>query len=57
MTIRALEDEWAQFRNSDEYKDLPEELSDETKAIEAPDFKTLRAILAYRKSMSHRSAV
>ena len=57
MTIRALEDEWAKFSNSDEYKDLPEELSDETKVIEAPDFKTLRAILAYRKSRSYRSAV
>ncbi len=57
MTIRALEDEWAQFSNSDEYKNLPEDLSNNEKIIDAPDFKTMRAIFAYRKSMSYRSAV
>ena len=57
MTIRALEDEWAQFSKSDKYKNLPESISDEARIIEAPDFKTLQAILAYRKSMSYRGAV
>ena len=60
MTIRALEDEWARFTNSDEYKNLPEHLSDEIttgdkkktrKQIAAPNRKTLEVVNVYRKAM------
>ena len=59
MTIRALEDEWARFTNSKEYKDLPDQLVttkavvDERarKKIIAPNRKLLEAISLYRKTM------
>ena len=60
MTIRALEDEWARFTNSDEYKNLPEHISDEVKIngtkktrrqIAAPDRKFLDAVAVYRRAM------
>lgn len=56
MTIRALEDEWARFAKSKEFKDLPETLLDTAekirKQIFAPNKKYLDAASAYRKSMS-----
>ncbi len=60
MTIRALEDEWNRFANSDEYKNLPENTLDETedeakkrirRQISAPNRKSVEAIALYRKSM------
>ncbi len=36
MTIRALEDEWAQFAGSDEFKDLPEETLQAEKSKSKP---------------------
>lgn len=61
MRIRALEDEWAQYTNSDEYKNLPEHSSDRVeetddkskarKQIAAPNRKSLEAIAVYRKTM------
>lgn len=50
IAIRALQDEWANFADSDEYKNLPED------ALDAKKFVALDAILAYRKSMNYRSA-
>ena len=49
-TIRALQDEWEHFTNSDEYKNLPEHLSDEfsTKKISR---NLLKATAVYRKAM------
>ena len=54
MTIRALEDEWARFTNSDEYKNLPENTLDDKhgkKIVKAPKREYLNAIADYRKSM------
>lgn len=60
MIIRALEDEWAQFTNSKEYKDLPEHTIDEAthaankktrRQIDAPNRKILAAAALYRKAM------
>ena len=59
MTIRALEDEWAHFTKSKEYKDLPEHTIDDTAAINkkirkqiaAPNQKLLEAVALYRKNM------
>ena len=60
MTIRALEDEWARFTNSDEYKNLPEHVSDEItvdgnkknrKQIAAPNRRYLEVVNVYRKAM------
>lgn len=59
MTIRALEDEWARFTNSKEYKDLPDHVVEEKavvderarKKIVAPNRKLLEAISLYRKAM------
>lgn len=51
-TIRALEDEWSRFTDSDEYKNLPNQLADEvTVKVHVPDKKFLRAIAAYRRAM------
>ena len=57
-TIRALEDEWARFTNSDDYKDLPEHTLDAQDApkkihrqIDEPNRKFLHAAAAYRKNM------
>ena len=54
-TIRALEDEWMKFTNSDEYKKLPENLleDDTTKKIYKPDRRFLDATTAYRRSMNY----
>ena len=48
-TIRALQDEWAHFTNSDDYKNLPEHLTDElsTKKINRT---LLKAAAVYRKA-------
>ena len=59
MTIRALEDEWARFTNSDEYKNLPENTLDENsdakkKVVAAPKRKYLNAVADYRKSMLYK---
>ena len=54
-TIRALENEWAKFTNSQHYRDLPEHKSDEVtvkKFIDKPDSRVLDAVLAYRKAMT-----
>ena len=53
MTIRALEDEWMKFSNSDEYKDLPENFFGAEKVykfVEVPNKKILSAIYSYRNS-------
>ncbi|MBQ6975665.1 MAG: hypothetical protein IJQ16_03835 [Selenomonadaceae bacterium] len=53
MTIRALEDEWMKFSNSDEYKDLPENFFGAEKVYkfaEVPNKKILSAIYSYRNS-------
>ena len=55
-TIRALENEWAKFTNSQHYRDLPEHKSDEVtvkKFIDKPDSRVLDAVLAYRKAVSN----
>lgn len=57
-TIRALEDEWAHFTNSSDYKDMPEHFADEKtvkkvrKQIYEPDRRILDAVTAYRRAMS-----
>lgn len=57
MTIRALEDEWARFTASDEYKNLPEHTldakDDKKKIVAAPKRKVLNAVADYRKSMHY----
>jgi len=57
-TIRALQDEWAHFTNSDEYKNLPEHRTDEIVAekkiyrqVDASDRILLTAAAVYRKHM------
>lgn len=52
MTIRALEDEWKNFTNSDEYKNLPEGYEDEKvyKVAAVPNPKFLNAIFTYRQN-------
>ena len=56
MTIRALEDEWARFAKSKNFKDLPETLLDTAEKIRrqicAPNKKFLDAASAYRTSMN-----
>lgn len=56
MTIRALEDEWARFTKSKNFKDLPETLLDTAEKIRrqicAPNKKFLDAASAYRTSMN-----
>jgi len=61
MTIRALEDEWANFTKSDEYKNLPENILDDDnkkiyKQIAAPNGKFLKAVAVYRNSMLYKLA-
>lgn len=52
MTIRALEDEWAKFSGSKEFKNLPEDyFQDDKKIISQSNKKTLAAISAYRNAM------
>ena len=58
MTIRALEDEWMKFTNSDEYKNLPEDFLDDEKVYnvaEVPNRKILNAIYTYRQSTFEQS--
>lgn len=53
MTIRALEDEWTKFSNSEEYQDLPENYFDNEKVYkvaEVPNRKILDVIYNYRRS-------
>ena len=56
-TIRALEDEWLRFTNSDDYKNLPDNISDEItdknfhKHIYKPNRKLLKAIRSYELVM------
>ena len=56
-TIRALEDEWARFTNSDDYKNLPEHILDKGvkkkihRQIVEPDRRILNAATAYRNAM------
>lgn len=55
MTIRALEDEWARFTKSKDFKDMPETFLDTNKKIhqlDAPNKKFLDAATAYRISMN-----
>lgn len=63
MTIRALEDEWAHFTESDEYKNLPENTLDDRKIddkekvhkqIAKPKRLFLNAVADYRKSMHYK---
>ena len=50
MTVRALEDEWANFTKSKEFERLPEDYFEEknSKIIKTPNKKVLDAILIYR---------
>ncbi|MCR5833219.1 MAG: hypothetical protein K6G55_00980 [Selenomonadaceae bacterium] len=54
-TVRALQDEWARFTDSDEYKDLPEHIVDEVieckRQVSAPNRK---AINAYRTASNFK---
>ena len=67
MTIRALEATWAEFTNSKEYAELPDNKHEEEilnliggdktnrnryKQIEKPNATTLNAVAAYRNSMT-----
>ena len=57
MTIRALEDEWARFTDSDEYKNLPEHTLDDKKIhrqVAKPKRVFLNAAADYRKSMLYK---
>ena len=53
-TIRALEDEWAHFTNSDEYKNLPDNTIDKV-VVRKKIPRQLDAATAYRKSMIYRN--
>ena len=55
MTIRAIEDEWTKFANTDEYKNLPEDPFQDEKiyaVAEIPNRKLLNAIYTYRQSVN-----
>lgn len=55
MTIRAIEDEWTKFSNSDEYKNLREDYFEDEKiyaVAEVPNKKLLNAIYTYRQSVN-----
>lgn len=69
MTIRALEATWAEFTNSKEYAELPDNKREEEimnllgdkaknhyKQIEKPNATTLNAVSAYRTSMLFRTS-
>ncbi|MBR2178854.1 MAG: hypothetical protein IJ862_00445 [Selenomonadaceae bacterium] len=64
MVVRAIEDEWATFAKSDEYKEMPEDLFEEAEnemsgkhkrkkqeSINEPNYQILDAISAYRSAM------
>ncbi len=67
MTIRALEDEWAQFTKSKDYKDMPEDylkkveqekatgkkFKNNYKSLDAPKRKFLDAAASYRNTMKY----
>ena len=54
MTIRALEDEWAEFAKSKKFTKLPEDYSkDSKKIINTANKKTLDAVTAYRNAMTY----
>ena len=54
MTVRALEDEWAEFTKSKKFAKLPEDYSEkDKKIINTPNKKTLDAIMIYRNAMLH----
>lgn len=67
MTIRALEDEWAQFTRSKEFKELPEDYREKKeleeigdtkhknhyKSVDTPSQKVLDVISIYRNAMSN----
>ncbi|MBQ9487039.1 MAG: hypothetical protein IJU91_04450 [Selenomonadaceae bacterium] len=57
MTIRALEDEWRNFTNSDAYKDLPEDYEGEKvyRVSAVPNPKFLNAIFAYRQNQDTKN--
>lgn len=64
MIIRALEDEWANFTDSKEYKNLPEHTIDEAttsankktrRLLDAPNRKFLAAANFYREAMMFRN--
>ncbi|MBR7025920.1 MAG: hypothetical protein IKI08_07960 [Selenomonadaceae bacterium] len=59
-TIRALEDEWAKFTNSEEYRDLPNQTKDSKKKfyrqVDEPSPRILAATAAYRRSMNYLTA-
>lgn len=61
-TVRALEDEWARFTNSSDYKDLPERRTDEPKTkkihrqIDEPNRRFLDAAAAYRRAIDYLTA-
>ena len=70
MTIRALEATWAEFTNSKEYADLPDNKREEEilnmtgdktakshyKQLDTPKATTLNAVAAYRTSMMFRNS-
>ena len=51
--VRAVQDEWAQFINSDDYKKLPEDIFEKMKNPNRNEKKFIDAILAYKKSMNY----
>ena len=64
MVVRAIEDEWATFAKSDEYKEMPEDLFEEAEKemsekhkrkkqepINEPNYQIIDAISAYRSAM------
>ena len=70
MVVRAIEDEWATFAKSDEYKEMPEDLFDEAEKemsgkhkrkkqepINEPNYQILDAISAYRSAMMFDSDI
>ena len=69
MTVRALEDEWAQFTKSETFDKMPEDYSEENKRekitgkkfknnykkLDAPQKNILEAVGAYRNAMSFQA--
>ena len=59
MTVRALEDEWRNYTNSDEYKDLPENFGEGKivyKIAEVSSRKVFDAIFTYRNGKAEVDA-
>ena len=70
MVVRAIEDEWATFSKSDEYKEMPEDLFEEAEKemsgkhkrkkqepINEPNYQIIDAISAYRSAMMFDSDI